>query len=60
MKYYISIVLFAFVISLTACEEGSAERLGENVDDALRDAGNAVEDLCEDIKDAADAADRNC
>ena len=59
MKYF-SILLFAFVISLTACEDGSAERLGENIDNAARDAGNAVEDLCEDIKDAVDAADRNC
>ena len=57
---HISILLFAFVISLTACEDGSAERLGENIDNAARDAGNAVEDLCEDIKDAVDAADRNC
>ena len=57
---YLSILLFAFVVSLTACEDGPAERLGENIDDAATDAGNAVEDLCEDIKDAADAANRNC
>lgn len=49
---YLSFLLFAGVISLTACEDGSAERLGESIDDAARDAGNAVEDLCEDIRDA--------
>lgn len=59
MKYF-SILLFAFVISLTACEKGGAERLGEGIDDAARDAGNAVEDLCEDILDAVAAANRNC
>ena len=55
-----SILLIFFVIIPSACEDGSAERLGENIDDAARDAGNAVEDLCEDIRDAVDAADRNC
>ena len=57
---YLSVLLFAFIVSLTACEDGSAERLGENVDDAATDAGNAVEDLCEDIKDAAGADNKNC
>lgn len=57
---YISILLFAFTLSLTACEKGAGESFGESIDDAARDAGNAIEDLCEDIRDAADAADRNC
>ena len=59
MKYF-SILLFAFAITLTACEKGSGERFGESIDDAARDAGNAVEDLCEDIRDAVDAANWNC
>lgn len=51
---YLSVLLFTCVISLTACDDGSAENLGESIDDAARDAGNAVEDLCEDV------TDRNC
>jgi len=53
MKYMAFWVLFG-TLALTACEDGAAERLGENIDNAAQDAGNAVEDLCEDV------TDRNC
>lgn len=57
---FISMLLFTAALTLTACERGGAERLGSEIDDAARDAGNAVEDLCEDVLDAVDAANRNC
>lgn len=60
MKYYLLTLLFAATLTLTACERGPAESLGSDIDRAARDAGNAVEDLCEDILDAVDAARRNC
>ena len=52
-------VLFS-VFMLSACDDGSAERMGEGIDNAVNDAGNAIEDACEDVRDAVNAADRNC
>lgn len=53
--------LFISMFALAACEQkGPAEEFGEKIDNAATDVGNAVEDACEDIKDAADAKDRNC
>lgn len=40
--------------TLTACNEGPAEELGESIDNATTDLGNAVEDACEDV------SNRNC
>lgn len=42
-------ILFASIllIGLTACEQGPAERLGENIDGAFDSVGNAVEESCE-------------
>ena len=48
MKYITFLLLFG-TLSLTACEEGPAERLGEDIDRAASDVGNAVEDACEEI-----------
>ncbi len=56
------VLLLTVCLGLVACEnDGPAERLGEEIDraagqveDAARDAGNAVEDLCE------DATSQNC
>ena|SRR5690554_4480368 len=53
--------VFASMFALAACEQkGPAEKLGENIDEATQDVGNAVEDACEDIKDAAGAKDKDC
>jgi len=56
------VLLLTVSLGLVACEnDGPAERLGEEIDraagqlgDAAQDAGNAVEDLCE------DATSQNC
>ncbi|QTH64560.1 hypothetical protein J1N51_03565 [Psychrosphaera ytuae] len=45
---------------LTACGDGEAEEAGEKVDEVLTDAGNAVEDACEEVKEKADAKDTDC
>lgn len=47
------------VFALSACE-GPAETTGEKLDQAVTDAGNAVEDACEDMKEAAKAEDKDC
>jgi len=54
------ILLFSIALGLAGCEKGPAESFGESIDDAARDAGNAIEDLCEDVRDGVGAADRNC
>lgn len=58
MKYLTFLLLLA-TLSLTACEEGPAEKMGRDIDnaardvgDAARDAGNAIEDACEDVTDS--------
>jgi len=58
---YITTTLMALtaVFALSACD-GEAENAGEKVDEMVTDAGNAVEDACEDVKDAADAKDKDC
>jgi len=49
-----------FVLSLAACSDGPAEDAGEEFDKVVTDAGNAVEDACEDTKEAVDAEDKDC
>jgi len=49
-----------FVFGLAACSEGPAETTGEKLDDMVTDAGNAVEDACEDVKEGVKAKDKNC
>ena len=49
------------VLALTACKEkGPMEKAGEKMDRAMKDAGNAIEDACEDAKKAVDAEDTDC
>lgn len=55
----IAVLLFS-ILMLAACDDGPAERMGENIDNAVNDAGNAIEDACEDVLDAANAADSDC
>lgn len=53
--------LLISMFALAACEQkGPAEELGEKIDNAATDAGNAIEDACEDVKDAAGAKDKDC
>lgn len=45
----LTFILFLGTISLTACQDGPVEEMGESMDDAARDVGNTVEDACEDV-----------
>lgn len=49
-----------FTLSLAACGDDSAEEAGETVDELVTDAGNAVEDACEEVKEGVDAKDKDC
>lgn len=46
---YLTLMLLLGTLSLTACEEGPAERMGSDIDNAAKDVGNAIEDVCEDV-----------
>jgi hypothetical protein len=61
LKKLTTIALSAmFVFTLAACSEGPAEDAGEKLDEVVTDAGNAIEDACEDVKENADAEDKDC
>ncbi|WP_395339165.1 hypothetical protein PN836_013805 [Ningiella sp. W23] len=49
-----------FVFTLAACGDSDAEDAGEAIDEVVTDAGNAVEDACEDVKETANAEDKDC
>ncbi|MFW8591601.1 hypothetical protein ACOI22_12415 [Glaciecola sp. 2405UD65-10] len=49
-----------FVFTVAACSDGPAEDAGEEFDQVVEDAGNAVEDACEDVKEGANAEDQDC
>lgn len=49
-----------FVFTLSACGDDSAEETGEKIDEIVTDAGNVIEDACEDVKENADAKDKDC
>lgn len=59
----LALVLFAALLSIgiAGCEqETDAEQIGETIDETIEDAGNAVEDACEEVKEGADVADTDC
>ena len=49
-------------LALAACDsnDGMVEKAGQKLDNAATDAGNAIEDTCEDVKKNAGAKDTNC
>jgi predicted small secreted protein len=53
-------IVAAFGISGCDTNDGPAEEMGEALDDTATDAGNAVEDACEDVKEGAGADDTDC
>ncbi len=50
----------AFALSLAACGDGEAEDAGDEIDEVVTDAGNAMEAACEDVKEGVDAEDKDC
>ncbi|GAC16714.1 hypothetical protein [Aliiglaciecola lipolytica] len=60
-KQTLQILLIAgSVFAIAACEQGPAEDAGEKVDEMVTDAGNAIEDACEDVKEGVKAEDKDC
>ena len=55
----LSMVLGSLAL-VTACAEKDAETAGEKIDEMVTDAGNAVEDACEEAKEGMDAEDKDC
>lgn len=50
-------VLAASILSLTGCEqEGTMEKSGKAVDEAVEDAGDALKDVKEKVEDAVEDA----
>ncbi|MBT0586692.1 hypothetical protein [Alteromonas oceanisediminis] len=49
-----------FTFFLAACGDDNAEEAGEKIDEIVTDAGNAVEDACEDVKEGVEAKDQDC
>ena len=60
LSFTIFVLILTALISVACERQGPAERAGEKIDDAATDIGNAVEDACEDVKDAANADDTDC
>jgi predicted small secreted protein len=58
------LVMLSLVLSsvtfMSACNDNSAEEAGEKIDEVVTDAGNAVEDACEEVKESAGAKDSDC
>ena len=55
-----ALLVAGFAVSLAACGDGEAENAGEKLDEVVTDAGNAVEDACEDAKEGMNAEDKDC
>mgnify|MGYP000392106422 FL=1 len=53
-------LLVLLTAGLSACSDNKAENAGEKVDEMIQDAGNAVEDVCEDVKEGMKAEDPDC
>jgi hypothetical protein len=49
------LAILLMMFSLLACgRDGSAERLGERIDDAVEDTGDAIDDTVDDVQEAAE------
>ncbi|GAC32108.1 hypothetical protein [Paraglaciecola polaris] len=59
-KFTLLAMVFSSLTLVTACNDNNAESAGEKVDEMTTDAGNAIEDACEDVKDGAGAKDTDC
>lgn len=54
-----ALVLGLLLVLLSGCDQGPAEKAGENVDEAMDQAGDSLEDAGDKVKDAGrDARDK--
>lgn len=58
-KSLLPLVLFSACF-LAACDQGPAEQAGEQIDEAVTETGNQIEDACEEVKEGVDADNTNC
>lgn len=56
----LAMLMLAPVLSGCEREQGPMEEMGESMDEAATDFGNAVEDECEEMKERMDAKDTDC
>lgn len=54
------VIALGAVFTLTGCSEGPAEDAGERIDEAITDAQNKTEDLCEKAKEEIGSEEQNC
>jgi hypothetical protein len=60
-KYFtILTILLASMTLLTGCGDDDAGDAGKKIDEVVTDAGNAIEDACEDVKEGVKAEDTDC
>lgn len=62
IKRILLIAALAFSLTAGACveQEGPAEELGENIDEAAEEVREGVEETCEELADEVAADDPNC
>lgn len=55
-------ILLSLGLGLGGCveQDGPAEELGENIDDAAAELSEGAENACEELADGVDAEDANC
>ena len=59
-KFTLLSMVLASLALVTGCEKNDAETAGEKIDEMATDAGNAIEDACEDVKEGMKAEDKDC
>jgi outer membrane murein-binding lipoprotein Lpp len=59
-KFTLLSMVLASLALVTGCAENDAETAGEKIDEMATDAGNAIEDACEDVKEGMKAEDKDC
>jgi len=66
-KLLLVLTVASFCIASCDSDDGVAEkageamdRTGEKIEQAATDAGNAIEDACESVKEGVDAEDTDC
>lgn len=62
MKTFLASFLIISSLGLAACDvdEGPVEEAGESIDNAMTDAGNKIEDTCENVKEEMGSDNENC
>ncbi|GAB5382540.1 MAG: hypothetical protein Alis3KO_39550 [Aliiglaciecola sp.] len=59
-KLCTTLIALVAIFGLSACGDDKAEEVGENIDEVVTDAGNAIEDACEEVKEGVKAEDKDC